>query len=76
MFQATFAIITPALIVGAYVERIKAGPVLVFSGLWLFVVYAPVCHWAVGRRLARRSGRDGLRRRGWWCMRPPAPRRW
>ena len=48
MFQATFAVITPALIVGAYVERIKFAAVLVFSGLWLLVVYAPVAHWVWG----------------------------
>ena len=48
MFQATFAVITPALIVGAYVERIKFGAVLAFSGLWLALVYAPVAHWVWG----------------------------
>jgi Amt family ammonium transporter len=48
MFQMTFAIITPALIIGAYVERIKFGAVLLFSGLWLIVVYAPVAHWVWG----------------------------
>jgi len=48
MFQMTFAIITPALIVGAFVERIKFTAVLVFSGLWLLVVYAPVTHWVWG----------------------------
>jgi len=48
MFQMTFAIITPALIVGAYVERIKFPAVLLFSGLWLIIVYAPVCHWIWG----------------------------
>ena len=48
MFQMTFAIITPALIVGAYPERIKFGAVLVFSGLWLILVYAPVTHWVWG----------------------------
>jgi Amt family ammonium transporter len=48
MFQMTFAVITPALIVGAYVERIKFAAVLVFSGLWLVVVYAPVAHWVWG----------------------------
>ena len=41
----TFAVITPALIVGAYVERIKFGAVLLFSALWLLIVYAPVTHW-------------------------------
>jgi Amt family ammonium transporter len=48
MFQMTFAIITPALIVGAYVERIRFSAVCLFSGLWLIVVYAPVCHWVWG----------------------------
>ncbi len=48
LFQMTFAIITPALIVGAFPERIKFGPVLIFSGLWLIVVYAPVAHWVWG----------------------------
>jgi Amt family ammonium transporter len=48
MFQMTFAIITPALIVGAYVERIKFGAVLLFSALWLLIVYAPVAHWIWG----------------------------
>ena len=48
MFQGTFAVITPALIVGAYVERIKFGAVLAFSGAWLLLVYAPVAHWIWG----------------------------
>ncbi len=48
MFQMTFAIITPALIVGAYPERIKFGAVMLFSGLWLIIVYAPVTHWIWG----------------------------
>jgi Amt family ammonium transporter len=48
MFQMTFAIITPALIVGAFVERIRFSAVLLFSGLWLLVVYAPVAHWVWG----------------------------
>ncbi|MGJ3258500.1 MAG: ammonium transporter [Rhodospirillales bacterium] len=48
MFQMTFAIITPALIVGAYVERIKFSAVMLISALWLIVVYAPVCHWVWG----------------------------
>lgn len=47
-FQMTFAIITPALIVGAYVERIGFGFVLLFSGLWMLAVYAPVVHWIWG----------------------------
>ncbi|UWQ43246.1 ammonium transporter [Leisingera aquaemixtae] len=47
-FQMTFAIITPALIVGAYVERVGFGFVLVFSGLWMLFCYAPVVHWIWG----------------------------
>ncbi|NBT32178.1 MAG: ammonium transporter [Rhodobacteraceae bacterium] len=47
-FQMTFAIITPALIIGAYVERIGFGFVLLFSGLWMVLVYAPVTHWIWG----------------------------
>ncbi|MBV7409703.1 ammonium transporter [Maritimibacter sp. DP1N21-5] len=47
-FQMTFAIITPALIVGAYVERIGFGFVLAFSGLWMLLCYAPVAHWIWG----------------------------
>ena len=48
MFQMTFAIITPALIVGAFVERMKFSAVLLFSLIWLFLVYAPACHWVWG----------------------------
>ncbi|KIC42895.1 ammonia channel protein [Ruegeria sp. ANG-R] len=47
-FQMTFAIITPALIVGAYVERIGFGFVLTFSALWMLLCYAPVVHWIWG----------------------------
>ncbi len=48
MFQATFAIITVALITGAVVERIKFGALLIFSALWLTLVYCPVAHWVWG----------------------------
>ena len=48
VFQMTFAVITPALIVGAYPERIKFAGVLLFSGAWLLLVYAPICHWVWG----------------------------
>jgi len=48
MFQLTFAIITPALIVGAFAERMKFSAMLWFSALWLVLVYAPVCHWVWG----------------------------
>jgi Amt family ammonium transporter len=48
MYQMTFAIITPGLIVGAFVERVKFSAVLIFSVLWLLLVYAPVAHWVWG----------------------------
>jgi len=48
MFQMTFAIITPALIVGAFAERMKFSAMLWFSSLWLILVYMPVCHWIWG----------------------------
>ena len=48
MFQMTFAIITPALIVGAYVERIKFSAVIIITSMWLILVYSPVTHWVWG----------------------------
>jgi Amt family ammonium transporter len=48
LFQMTFAIITPALIIGGFAERIKFSAVLLFSALWLLVVYAPITHWVWG----------------------------
>jgi Amt family ammonium transporter len=48
MFQMTFAVITPALIVGAYVERVRFQAVVLFSAAWLILVYAPVTHWVWG----------------------------
>jgi Amt family ammonium transporter len=47
-FQMTFAIITPALITGAFADRMKFGPMLVFSGIWVLAVYAPITHWVWG----------------------------
>jgi len=48
MFQMTFAIITPALMIGAFAERMRFGAVMLFSALWLFLVYVPVAHWIWG----------------------------
>jgi len=48
MFQMTFAIITPALIIGGFAERMKFSSVLLFSGIWLLAVYVPVTHWVWG----------------------------
>jgi Amt family ammonium transporter len=47
-FQMTFAIITPALICGAFADRMKFSALLWFLGLWMVVVYAPICHWVWG----------------------------
>jgi Amt family ammonium transporter len=56
MFQMTFAIITPALIIGAYVERIRFAAVLLISALWLLIVYVPVTHWVWGGGWLARAG--------------------
>ena len=48
MFQMTFAVITPALIVGGFAERMRFSAVLLFSVVWMILVYAPVCHWVWG----------------------------
>ncbi|SMM97814.1 Ammonium transporter [uncultured Candidatus Thioglobus sp.] len=48
LFQMTFAIITPALIIGGFAERMKFSAVLLFSSIWLIVVYAPITHWVWG----------------------------
>ena len=47
-FQMTFAIITPALIVGGFAERMRFSAMLIFSTIWMIVVYSPVCHWVWG----------------------------
>jgi len=47
-FQMTFAIITPVLIIGAFAERMKFSAVMLFTGIWVLAVYAPICHWVWG----------------------------
>ena len=70
-FQMTFAIITPALIIGAIVDRMKFSALLIFMAAWMLLVYVPVCHWVWGggflgwrrrSRLRRRHGRSHQRR--------------
>ena len=56
MFQMTFAIITPALVVGAFAERMKFSAMLIFSLLWLLAVYVPVCHWVWGDGWLQKMG--------------------
>jgi Amt family ammonium transporter len=55
-FQMTFAIITPVLIVGALVDRMKFSAFLFFMGIWLLVVYAPICHWVWGGGFLANAG--------------------
>ncbi|HJY77669.1 MAG TPA: ammonium transporter, partial [Burkholderiales bacterium] len=56
MYQLTFAIITPALVIGAYAERVRFTGMLVFSLLWLLVVYCPVAHWVWGEGWLQKMG--------------------
>jgi len=56
MFQMTFAVITAALIIGAYVERIRFSAVLLISALWLLIVYVPVAHWVWGGGWLAKAG--------------------
>lgn len=48
MFQLTFAIITPALIIGAFAERMKFSAMMLFTSAWMLLIYSPVCHWVWG----------------------------
>ena len=56
MFQLTFAIITPALVIGAYAERVRFAGMLLFSLLWLLLVYCPVAHWVWGDGWLQKMG--------------------
>jgi Amt family ammonium transporter len=56
MFQMTFAIITPALVIGAYAERVRFSAMLLFSLLWLLLVYCPVAHWVWGDGWLQKMG--------------------
>ena len=56
MFQLTFAIITPALVVGAYAERVRFSAMLLFSLLWLLLVYCPLAHWVWGDGWLQKMG--------------------
>ena len=60
VFQGMFAIITPALILGAFAERMKFSAFCVFSAIWLLVVYAPVCHWVWANTGEEHEGFWGL----------------
>lgn len=60
MFQMTFAVITPALIVGGFAERMRFSAVLIFTAAWLLLVYAPVCHWIWGGGWMSNLGENGV----------------
>jgi Amt family ammonium transporter len=56
MFQLTFAIITPALVIGAYAERVRFAGMLLFTLLWLLLVYCPIAHWVWGDGWLQKMG--------------------
>ena len=56
MFQMTFAIIAPALVVGGFAERMKFSAMMIFSLLWLLLAYIPVCHWVWGNGWLQQMG--------------------
>src|SRR3954466_5396388 len=56
MYQMTFAIITPALVIGAFAERVRFSAMLLFSLLWLLVVYVPLAHWVWGEGWLQKMG--------------------
>ena len=56
MYQLTFAIITPALVIGAYAERVRFGGMLIFTVLWLLIVYCPIAHWVWGDGWLQKRG--------------------
>jgi Amt family ammonium transporter len=56
MYQLTFAIITPALVIGAFAERVRFGAMLLFSLLWLLLVYCPIAHWVWGDGWLQKRG--------------------
>ncbi len=60
LFQMTFAIITPALIIGGFAERMRFSAVLIFSSAWMLLVYAPVCHWVWGGGWMSQLGTRGV----------------
>ena len=60
IFQAMFAVITPALIIGAFAERMKFSAFVIFSLLWATLVYAPICHWVWGGGFMGAGGMEAL----------------
>ena len=72
MFQMTFAIITPALIAGAFADRMKFSALCIFMTLWSLLIYAPIAHWVwapTGWIVARACSTSPAAR---WCTSTPA----
>ena len=76
VFQLMFAIITPALIAGAFAERMKFSGYLMFIGLWSILVYAPVAHWEWGGGFLGASGVGAIDFAGGAVVHANAGRRW
>ena len=72
VYQLMFAVITPALISGAFAERMKFSAYLLFTLLWATLVYDPVAHWVWGGGWIRRSSGRSTSRAGWSCTSSPA----
>ena len=77
-FQMTFAIITPALICGAFADRMKFSAMLWFMGLWSLLVYSPIAHmvWDGDRRLLGRQWACSTSPAARWCTSTPVSRPW
>lgn len=75
LFQMTFAIITPALIIGGFAERMKFSAVLIFSSAWLLLVYAPITHWVWGGGWLAKLGLYDFAGGPWYIL-PLAWRHW
>jgi hypothetical protein len=73
-FQMTFAIITPALIAGAFADRMKFSAMLWFMALWSLLVYAPVAHWVWGGGFLGGTGAFSTSPAAPWCTSTPASR--
>ena len=76
MYQMTFAIITPALVCGAFAERMKFSALLLFTVLWSIFVYAPIAHWVWGGRFPGRASASWTSPAARWCISTPASPVW
>ena len=70
-FQMTFAIITPALICGAFADRMKFSAMMWFMGLWSLLVYSPIAHWVWGRAASSAASACSTSPAAPWCISTP-----